>query len=318
MKRVCMIQIGPSNNALISNLISTLNSIQSEFQFSFDTSEDLIPYPDGLCQQVQPAVLEKMIQGHMIKKFSGEHAIGICDCALEENVLTSSDNHKALITTYGWGLGPPKYPMDKIIAYGMVDILLEFLNVPTPTHSDKRPCPMDGTYAEKSALLKKIIAADFCPDCTALVRRAVADTLITNPQIVAIYKILDYIADRKQCFVLMPFAEEFKNVYQHIQTALDPKRWRCRRADEINQPSEILAIIQEQILRADLIIADLTKKNPNVFYELGFAHALNKKAILITQSIKDAPFDLRHRQLVEYKNTSEGLENLKQRISSYA
>jgi len=52
--------------------------------------------------------------------------------------------------------------------------------------------------------------------------------------------------------------------------------------------------------KAKLILADLTGKNPNVFYELGLAHAITKPAILIAESIDDVPFDLRALRILEY------------------
>jgi nucleoside 2-deoxyribosyltransferase len=70
-------------------------------------------------------------------------------------------------------------------------------------------------------------------------------------------------------------------------------------------------------MRADLIVADLTGRNPNVFYELGYAHALGKRTLLLTQKIDDVPFDLRHRQLVEYKATPKGYRNLSQAVLKY-
>lgn len=58
--------------------------------------------------------------------------------------------------------------------------------------------------------------------------------------------------------------------------------------------------IFNQINKADVIVADMTGKNPNVFYEVGYAHALNKVVLLITQSADDIPFDLKHRQHIVY------------------
>ena len=88
-------------------------------------------------------------------------------------------------------------------------------------------------------------------------------------------------------------------------------------ADEIHEEREIINITWEQILRADLIIADLTKKNANVFYELGYAHALGKNTIPLTQSIEDVPFDLRHRQLVPSSLPPDGFKKLVQSIEKY-
>ena len=78
-----------------------------------------------------------------------------------------------------------------------------------------------------------------------------------------------------------------------------------------------MTLIWENILRADLIIADLTGRNPNVFYELGYAHALHKNTVLITQSIDDVPFDLRHRQMIKYFATAKGYKDLNESLKNY-
>jgi len=135
---------------------------------------------------------------------------------------------------------------------------------------------------------------------------------------VAIYKILDFVAGRKICFVLMPFDKKLDAIYaKYIKSTFIDHNWECRRADEVYEPREIINLIWEQILRADLIVADLTGRNANVFYELGYAHALGKNTVLITQSIDDVPFDLRHRQLVEYSTTLEGYKKLTEAITKY-
>ena len=67
-----------------------------------------------------------------------------------------------------------------------------------------------------------------------------------------------------------------------------------------------------------MIVADLTSANPNVFYELGLAHALKKPVILITQSIADIPFDLKSYRLLEYSTHFGLIERAKERLKSYA
>ena len=56
----------------------------------------------------------------------------------------------------------------------------------------------------------------------------------------------------------------------------------------------ILERVFNQISKADVIVADMTGRNPNVFYEAGYAHALNKVVVLVTQKTDDIPFDLKH------------------------
>jgi hypothetical protein len=106
---------------------------------------------------------------------------------------------------------------------------------------------------------------------------------------------------RAICFTIMPFGEWFDDYYADLYcpaikaAGLDPKR-----ADDLYRPSTIVNDIWEYTQTAKVILADLTGKNPNVFYELGLAHALAKPAILITESINDVPFDLRSLRVIEY------------------
>jgi hypothetical protein len=103
------------------------------------------------------------------------------------------------------------------------------------------------------------------------------------------------------CFTIMPFGEWFDDYYEDLYcpaicaAGLEPKR-----ADDLYRPSTIINDIWAYTQTAKLILADLTGKNPNVFYELGLAHALAKPAILITESINDVPFDLRSLRVIVY------------------
>lgn len=66
-----------------------------------------------------------------------------------------------------------------------------------------------------------------------------------------------------------------------------------------------------------MLLADLTGKNPNVFYELGLAHALSKPVVLITESVENVPFDLRSlRHIVYDKNEPDWGNVLKKGITS--
>ena len=68
--------------------------------------------------------------------------------------------------------------------------------------------------------------------------------------------------------------------------------------------------------RAKILLADLTGKNANVFYELGLAHAAGKPVILVTGSIDDVPFDLRALRVIEYdKNAPDWGKVLKGKLS---
>lgn len=100
----------------------------------------------------------------------------------------------------------------------------------------------------------------------------------------------------------MPFSEDFDDVYQlGIKGACESSGAYCQRVDEQMFDGTILDRIYNQIAKADVIVADLTGRNPNVFYEVGYAHALGKRVILLVQEVEDIPFDLKQHAAVIYK-----------------
>lgn len=105
------------------------------------------------------------------------------------------------------------------------------------------------------------------------------------------------------CFVLMPFNNDGLNdVYtEYIKPAIENKtKLTCVRADDIYSSTCIMADICTNIKKAKVILAELTLRSPNVFYELGMAHALGKYCIIYSQSIEDVPFDLRSVRTIIY------------------
>lgn len=108
--------------------------------------------------------------------------------------------------------------------------------------------------------------------------------------------------ERNHCFFLMPFNKEFDIIYGTIKQYLNEANYICNRADEISGSTPIVAKILTNIMKSQYIIVDVTKCNPNVFYELGIAHTLKeaRNVLLIKQKNYDAPFDIRHLTYIEY------------------
>jgi hypothetical protein len=99
----------------------------------------------------------------------------------------------------------------------------------------------------------------------------------------------------------MPFDKAFNDIYKFgIKDASDDAGAYAERVDEQMYDESILDRIFNQINKADLIVADMTGRNPNVFYEVGYAHALQKLVLLITQKEDDIPFDLKQRPHILY------------------
>lgn len=84
----------------------------------------------------------------------------------------------------------------------------------------------------------------------------------------------------------MPFQEDFFEVYEMLKERFYEKFEFSHAGDDISTQQNILKDIVQMIYNSDVIIADLTDLNSNVFYELGIAHTLNKKVIAITRDLK--------------------------------
>lgn len=93
-----------------------------------------------------------------------------------------------------------------------------------------------------------------------------------------------------QIFVLMPFSERFKPIYEdHISNIVKEMNLSIGRADDFFAARSIISDIWNAIFHSMIIIADCTGRNPNVFYEIGIAHTVGKPTILISQSTDDLP-----------------------------
>jgi hypothetical protein len=109
------------------------------------------------------------------------------------------------------------------------------------------------------------------------------------------------------CFVIMPFRPELHYLYLFLKRHIEERHnIDCERGDAQILTKPLLDKIADYIRRADVIIADCTGRNANVFYELGMAHAIDKKVILLTQDdIREAPADIRHYEFIKYTLSDE-------------
>src|SRR5689334_21026226 len=102
-------------------------------------------------------------------------------------------------------------------------------------------------------------------------------------------------------FVLMPFDTVFDEIYRAgIKPACEAVKVHCERVDEQVFTETITERIFTQIGKSDVVIADLTGRNANVFYETGLAHAMGKAVVLLVQDLSDIPFDLKQYPYIVY------------------
>ncbi len=104
------------------------------------------------------------------------------------------------------------------------------------------------------------------------------------------------------CFVMQPFQAPLGAYYDSVfRPAIEQAGLIAVRADaEIFGTGKIIDQIWRGIQNATVLVAELTTKNPNVFYELGLAHATKKPVILVSSNEDDVPFDLRHIRTIFY------------------
>ena len=107
----------------------------------------------------------------------------------------------------------------------------------------------------------------------------------------------------KQVFVVMPFAKRFDDIYViGIREVAERLGWAVERADDVQSNAQILELIQQKLRDAALVIADLSTANPNVFYEVGYAHAVGTDTILLSDATERTPFDLQSFNQVRYES----------------
>ena len=110
--------------------------------------------------------------------------------------------------------------------------------------------------------------------------------------------------DIMKAFVIMPFSNEFDDTFQiGIKDPAKKLDVNAYRLDEELFDQGMLDKIYSEIEDCDFVIADLSNKNANVFYELGYAHAKEKLCILITKDSENIPFDLKHKRHIVYGNS---------------
>ncbi len=120
---------------------------------------------------------------------------------------------------------------------------------------------------------------------------------------------------KKLCFIIMPFKDDLKDVYHKaIKPACLETGFRALRVDELKGPFNIHRKIIQNIFLSEIMIADLTGWNPNVFYEMGVAHAIENKTIMISNEGENLPFDVNAFNCILYRQDKNGLEKLKTQL----
>jgi hypothetical protein len=124
---------------------------------------------------------------------------------------------------------------------------------------------------------------------------------------------------RPKLFVVMQFTEEYNNLYDEVIFPISEKLgFECIRADEYYTSTPILSDIITSIEESTAIIAEITPDNPNVFYEIGYAHAIKKPTILLCDKKREKlPFDVSGFRTLFYENTIAGKSKVEKSLTKY-
>jgi hypothetical protein len=122
-------------------------------------------------------------------------------------------------------------------------------------------------------------------------------------------KVAEVIRTEKTCFVIMPIADmegyepgHFGRVYNHvIKPACLKSGFTPIRADDVASSNYIIVDILRKILDCDMVLCDMSGRNPNVFYELGIRQAFNLPTVLIKDSKTVKIFDIQGIRYTEYR-----------------
>jgi hypothetical protein len=114
-------------------------------------------------------------------------------------------------------------------------------------------------------------------------------------------------AEKKKCFVISPVGSKDSperkaadQVLRHLIKKALADLYVVQRADDSTNPGAITPDMVASILEADLIVADLTGHNPNVFYEVAMAHGYNKPTVHIQKAGDKVPFDVKDMRVISY------------------
>ena len=212
-----------------------------------------------------------------------------------------------------------------IVVYRYADVSGEAMNLPTAIMLAERDLSFQNAFG--FTFQRSLLDADEQnqrAEATRIAGRYINDELAElerQSRIVRINPIFqgrEFLVDEGLAFVLSPFAEPFDTIYEdHLKPSVESAGdLRCLRADDIYDNRPIMEDIWKSINEAKIIISDLTGKNPNVFYETGIAHTIGKEVVLVTQSMADVPFDLRHLRCIVYEYVPRGMTTFEQNLKN--
>jgi CheY-like chemotaxis protein len=113
-------------------------------------------------------------------------------------------------------------------------------------------------------------------------------------------RLMNSLRKRQSCFLAMPFSSAYDHIFKAIKASVNDTFYRCIRIDHQQFTKSIIEKTFLEIERAKLVIFLATDQNPNAFYECGYAVALKKEVITLTDVYENLPFNIKVRTAISY------------------
>lgn len=135
------------------------------------------------------------------------------------------------------------------------------------------------------------------------------------------------VAQEKKCFIISPIGEEGSEqrewadtIFEHVIIPALENRYTSERADRIAESGLISHQIIERLVKSELVIADLSYSNPNVFYELALRHAIKKPVVHLVKTKQPIPFDVSMMRMIpvntNIREAKKAIEEIKKQVRS--
>ncbi len=136
------------------------------------------------------------------------------------------------------------------------------------------------------------------------------------------FKNIEVRVEKPRAFIMMQFSEPYDSLWKEVIRPVARKvGFHPHRADDVFRPGVILQDIVSDIAESQVVIAEVTPPNPNVFYELGYAHALEKPTVLLVEQPKEGapplPFDISGFRCIFYEDAIRGKSEVEGTLTKY-
>jgi hypothetical protein len=313
-----VVQVGNLDRAELTNALGTANMVQRAFYFDLLPERILLDnmYKLPNSSYNLDLAIENIIQNHHLSGpmiFMTSAPYGVPEQGDDPNGLYwSSDGleyapQTSIVSTYLWDRLPNKPQLQSYFLLNLASAAFSVRDLIGGSHVIARGCINDYCNQPSEFLLVFDKGIGLCDECNKQLHER--PNQIAPDQIASAVKLIYVALGQKTCFMVMPFKEALTPVYKMISRRIKKEGWKIERGDEIKYPKQITEAIFETILKSDLVIADMTEFNANVFYEIGMAHSLGINTILISQP-QPIPFDLKDHRVIFYEQSKKGLDKL--------